>query len=76
MLKVPAEFPYPGSIAFLAPDAEKVRIQQINADATVLVARMITGASGNLTVEQDRLFRTPECVTRARLAERRRRRAR
>ena len=38
MLKTPAEFPHPGSTAWLEPHGEEVRILQRNADGTALVA--------------------------------------
>ena len=39
MLKTPAEFPHPGSAAFLAPHGDEVRIIQANADGSFTVAR-------------------------------------
>lgn len=38
MLHAPAEFPHPGSIAYLTPNALKVRIVQHKADGQVLVS--------------------------------------
>ncbi len=53
MLHIPADFPAPGSDAFLAPTGEQVRIQRRNDDGSLLISRSSTvpgTASGNMTV--------------------------
>lgn len=56
MLQVPADFPMPGSRAFVEGSGEEVRIIQRNADGTCLLQRMgraynaTERAMGNLTL--------------------------
>lgn len=73
MLKQTAEFPHAGSNAFLAPDADPVRIIRRNeGEHSALVAllpchgatraearSLASTASGNTTVDLVRLFATP-----------------
>ena len=61
MLNNPADFPAAGSVAFLAPTGEQVRIQRRNADDTFLISRQEVQpgiASGNTTVAAIHLHRT------------------
>lgn len=76
MLKQPAEFPHPGSTAFLAPHGEQVRIIQRNADGTVLVALQRRpsdrSASDTRTVPATDLHAKAEAAIGTRSAKRRR----
>lgn len=66
MLKHPAEFPHPGSTAFVAPHGEQVRIIQRNADGTFLIAhqrhRAPGSASDTFRAEAETVHRTPEAA--------------
>ena len=62
MLKVPAEFPYPGATAYVAPHGEAVRIIQRLPDGVIVAARQRPGpeadASDTFRVEPDAYFAT------------------
>ena len=60
MLNTTAQYPAPGSDAFLAPTGQQVRIQRRNADGTVLVSipAFAGKACGNTTVPAIRLHPT------------------
>ena len=64
MLQVPADFPMPGSHAFVEGSGEEVRIIQRNADGTCLLQRMARAynaterAAGNFTLPLAQLHAT------------------
>ncbi|NBW12159.1 MAG: hypothetical protein EBR82_29430 [Caulobacteraceae bacterium] len=65
MLKTPADYPHPGSTAYVAPHGERVRVIQQNADGSFLLARqrhpMIIGsASDTYRAEPDMVYPTEE----------------
>lgn len=66
MLRVPSEFPHPGSMAFVTPHGEQVRIIQRNANGTALIAHQrvpaLRCASDTRTVPQADLFATLEAA--------------
>lgn len=79
MLSAPADFPHPGSTAFLAPDGDEVRIIQHRGSDQALVGLVPTRAnpfahreaSGSRTVARERIFATIEEATKP-VAKRRR----
>lgn len=70
MLRNSATFPHAGSRAFLAPDADPVRILRHNADGTVFVTmlpvahdpRRHLDAAANRTVDAKDLFETAQLL--------------
>lgn len=66
MLKQPSEYPHPGSVAFVTPHGEQVRIIQRNANGTALIAHhrpaAMRGASDTRTVPQSDLHATLEAA--------------
>lgn len=66
MLRQPAEFPHPGSTAFLAPHGEEVRILQRKGADEVLIAHQrhpaLRSASDNRTVALAHLHQTQEAA--------------
>lgn len=67
MLHIPAEFPHPGSRAFVRGTADPVTIIRRNADGTAFVRldprpleRRNRDASGNTTMPNAHLFSTAE----------------
>lgn len=70
MLRNSATFPHAGSRAFLAPDADPVRILRHNADGTAFVTmlpvahdpRRHLDAAANRTVDAKDLFETAQLV--------------
>ena len=66
MLRVQSEFPHPGSVAFVTPHGEQVRIIQRNANGTALIAHQRPAsdrsASDTRTVPQADLHATLEAA--------------
>jgi hypothetical protein len=58
MLAIPTQFPAAGSLGFLAPKADPVRIMRRNADGTLLLSLDRTGASGTVTAPADDVYET------------------
>lgn len=75
MLRVPAQYPHPGSTAYVAPHGEQVRIIQRNADGTALIAHQRPAsdrsASDTRTVPAADLHATPEAAIGKRIRRRR-----
>lgn len=68
MLHAPAEYPHPGSDAFLAPGGDPLRIIQRRADGRLVVALTDARfpperASGNRTVEAAEVHPAREAAT-------------